>query len=234
MEFAAITEKPLKPAEYAERQLLETILNSKYVAGQVLPAERELAKILGVTRPTLRETLQRLSREGWVTIRHGKPTLVNDYLKQGGLGTLNTLTKFGKGMSNEIISNLLQVRSALFPSIVLQAVQMDPESILEYLKLSNKLTEDPKEFSNFDWGLQMCIARATKNPVFVLMINDFTPLYESLGKVYFQDKGARDFSRSYYKGLIRTINSDENKITDFVRETLEQVEKIWQANNENN
>ncbi len=232
MEFASITEKPLKPAEYAERQLLEAILNSKYTAGQKLPAERELAKIIGVTRPTLRETLQRLAREGWVTIQHGKPTRVNDYLKQGGLGILNTLAKFGKGMSNEMISNLLQVRRALFPGMALQAVENDPESILEYLDQSKTLTENPKEFSDFDWGLQMCMARATKNPVFVLMINDFTPLYESIGKVYFQDKGARDYSRSYYKKLIKTITCDGNAIDDLVRKTLEQVEKIWQTNNE--
>lgn len=67
-------QKLLKPAEFAENQLLEAILDNTYGPGDVLPAERILARFLGVTRPTLRETLQRLSKEGWVTIAHGKPT----------------------------------------------------------------------------------------------------------------------------------------------------------------
>ncbi|MCP4722010.1 MAG: GntR family transcriptional regulator, partial [Desulfobacteraceae bacterium] len=71
--FAGV-QKPLKPAEFAEKQLLETILDGIYQPGDTLPAERVLAQSLGVTRPTLRETLQRLSKEGWVTIAQGKPT----------------------------------------------------------------------------------------------------------------------------------------------------------------
>ena len=77
---------PMKPAEYAEHQILEAILDKSYGPGDALPGERALAQSLGVTRPTLRETLQRLAKEGWVTIAHGKPTRVNDYLAQGGLG----------------------------------------------------------------------------------------------------------------------------------------------------
>jgi GntR family transcriptional regulator, negative regulator for fad regulon and positive regulator of fabA len=46
-----------------------------------------------VTRPTLRETLQRLERDGWVEIHQGKPTRVRDYWKEGSLGVLNTLAR---------------------------------------------------------------------------------------------------------------------------------------------
>ena len=83
-----MVKKLLKPGEFVEKQLLEAILGSRYKPGESLPAERLLAAELGVTRPTLRETLQRLSKEGWITIQHGKPTKVNDYLKKGGLGIL--------------------------------------------------------------------------------------------------------------------------------------------------
>ncbi|MGC6744236.1 GntR family transcriptional regulator [Escherichia coli] len=40
--------------------------------GLFLPAERELSELIGVTRTTLREVLQRLARDGWLTIQHGK------------------------------------------------------------------------------------------------------------------------------------------------------------------
>ena len=76
--------KPMKPSQYAEHVLITAILKGTFKAGQALPGERTLATELGVTRPTLRETLQRMAGEGWLKIVHGKTTVVRDYIKEGG------------------------------------------------------------------------------------------------------------------------------------------------------
>ena len=48
-----------------------------------LPSERDLADKIGVTRTTLREVLQRLARDGWLTIQHGKPKMcIRDRIKK--------------------------------------------------------------------------------------------------------------------------------------------------------
>jgi GntR family transcriptional regulator, negative regulator for fad regulon and positive regulator of fabA len=78
----AMTRNPtraFRPREYAEHRLITAILDGTYPPETALPAERAMAETLGITRPTLRETLQRLSREGWIRIRHGKSSVVNDY-----------------------------------------------------------------------------------------------------------------------------------------------------------
>jgi len=54
--------KPIKPAAFAERQLIGAILDGSYPAGDALPGERALSQALGVTRPSICETLQRLAR----------------------------------------------------------------------------------------------------------------------------------------------------------------------------
>lgn len=43
-----------------------------------------------MTRTTLREVLQRLARDGWLTIQHGKPTKVNNFWETSGLNILET------------------------------------------------------------------------------------------------------------------------------------------------
>ncbi len=60
-----------------ERRILEGSLK----AGDRLPPERELAADLGVSRPSLREAIQKLASKGMVQSRHGGGTYVTDALE---------------------------------------------------------------------------------------------------------------------------------------------------------
>lgn len=57
-------------------QLRAAITAGKFVAGARLPAERDLAKQLGVSRPSVREALIALEVEGWVEVRTGSGVYV--------------------------------------------------------------------------------------------------------------------------------------------------------------
>lgn len=89
-----------------QKKLLESILNGTHKHGGALPAERVLCGLIGMTRPTLRETLQRLSKDRWLTIQHGKSTQINDSLTHGGLGLLSSLTRYGRLLSMEMVDHL--------------------------------------------------------------------------------------------------------------------------------
>ncbi len=207
-----MSEKPLKPAEFAEQKILTAIMNKTYKPGEPLPAERALAQLLGVTRPTLRETLQRLSREGWVIIQQGKPTMVNDYINNGGLGILGSLAKYGQHLSTDMVSHLLEVRTSMFPDIAQKAIKNDPNTVLGYLKTAPSLDGSAETFAVYDWQLQVHMVKATKNPVFNMILNDFAPLYGILGKVYFQKNEARSTSVKYYKLLTDAIEQKKENI----------------------
>lgn len=219
--------KPLKPAEHAETQLLDSILSGRFPQGSPLPAERVLAESLGVTRPTLRETLQRLSREGWVVIQHGKPTVVADYLETGGLGLLCSMVRHSQGLSHEMIGYLLEVRSAFFPGIAALAVKRDPDGFLKMLLTHPDSCADVSVFSAFDWKLQHCMVTLTGNPVFKVIVNDFAPLYQEIGVTYFKDPLARKTSHDYYRNLTRTVRHDRQSVPDVVRAAMETATAFW-------
>src|SRR3972149_913382 len=84
---------PLRPAELAETRIIAAILDGQFPINSTLPPERDLSTQLGVTRPTLREALQRLARDGWLEIRHGRPTRVRDYWHEGSLGVLGAIAR---------------------------------------------------------------------------------------------------------------------------------------------
>jgi GntR family transcriptional repressor for pyruvate dehydrogenase complex len=60
------------------RRILEVIGSERLRPGDKLPPERELAAMLGTSRPSLREALQSLRTRGSVEIRHGSGVYVAD------------------------------------------------------------------------------------------------------------------------------------------------------------
>ena len=64
-------------------QLRGLIRAGEWVVGTRLPAERELAQQLGVSRPSVREALIALEVEGWVEVRTGSGVYVLDRPQPG-------------------------------------------------------------------------------------------------------------------------------------------------------
>lgn len=74
--------------------LNEFIERGEYKPGDRLPSEEELAKQLGISRPTLREALGNLESSGVIVRRHGVGTFVASPARgnlQGGLEQLESL-----------------------------------------------------------------------------------------------------------------------------------------------
>ena len=219
--------KLLKPAQYAEHCLLTAILEGEYSPGTVLPGERVLARELGVTRPTLRETLHRLAAEGWITIRHGKATIVNDYWNQGGLGLLSTMAKYGKFLPKDFIAQLLELRVVLIPSVAALASQRNPEVLADYLERAKSLEDDPETYSHYDWKLQELMARASENCTFPMILNDFGPLFRSLAQTYFSMLRGREASSKYYSQLVQALEKGPEAVREAACAAMEESVAIW-------
>lgn len=77
-----ISTRPGAPrlADSVASELEKRILEGSLKSGDRLPAERLLALDLGVSRPSLREAMQKLVSRGLLTTRHGGGTYVTDRL----------------------------------------------------------------------------------------------------------------------------------------------------------
>lgn len=72
---------PLKQGSISEliaARILKVISTDRLRTGDRLPPERELASMLGASRPSLREALRSLQAQGHVEIRHGAGVFVAD------------------------------------------------------------------------------------------------------------------------------------------------------------
>lgn len=193
---------PPKPAELSENRLIRAILDGVFPIDSNLPPERELAVSLGVTRPTLRETLQRLARDGWLDIRQGKPTRVRDYWREGNLGVLAAIVQNPDRLPADFSANMLAIRSLLAPAFTRLAVDRLPSQVVELLQPFQKLEDDPRVFTEWDWRLQIELTLLSGNPVFTLIYNSFAKLYLLLGVAYFQHASNRQLSQQFYRDLL--------------------------------
>jgi GntR family negative regulator for fad regulon and positive regulator of fabA len=205
-----VNSAPARPVVHAEQALIQAILDGSYPPGSPLPAERELAVRLGVTRPTLREALQRLARDGWLTIRQGKPTQVNDFWREGGLNILGALASYGQHLPPEVVVSLLEVRLALAPAYIGAAVQHAPAAAAALLQDAPAPDDPPARYAEFDWRLHRGLALASGNPIYPLILNGFAGIYGQMAQRYFAPPEARARSLAFYTALRQTAQAGDS------------------------
>jgi len=219
---------PRKPAEYAESELLKAILDGTFPVNSTLPSERDLSDQLGVTRPTLREALQRLARDGWLDIQQGKSTRVRDYWQEGSLATLSALATSPHHQSPDFVAYLLEIRLLLAPTYARQAVQRASSEIAAFLKGSEELNRDPAAFAAFDWELHHTLTSCAENPIFQLLLNGFQEIYAEMGRNYFSFEECRAESRKFYNQLLASTESaDLNAVESLMRRTMQGSLDLW-------
>lgn len=219
---------PTRPTELAEERLIGAILENEFPIDSYLPAERTLAARLGVTRPTLREALQRMARDGWVEIHHGKPTRVRNYWQEGNLGVLAAIARHSQQLPPDFVVNLLAVRLLLAPTYTRLAVQRNTDEVVGCLNGYTQIPDDPQTFTDTDWQLHLRLTIASENPVFTLILNGFRELYQVMGLRYFQLPEARAHSRRFYQTLLECAkNNDFDRIEAVTRRVMIESLDFW-------
>jgi len=77
LSILSLNSEPKRASRIAS-QLVELIALQKLAPGDKLPPERQLAELLEVSRPSLREALHILQAQGVVQIKHGQGTFVQE------------------------------------------------------------------------------------------------------------------------------------------------------------
>ncbi|WP_199608822.1 fatty acid metabolism transcriptional regulator FadR [Flocculibacter collagenilyticus] len=202
--------KAQSPAGFAEEYIVASIWNGKFAPGSILPAERELSELIGVTRTTLREVLQRLARDGWLTIQHGKPTKVNNFWETSGLNILETLARLDEEKMPELVDQLLSARTNISAIYIRAAIKNNPEKMIEALKKSELIEDDADAFATFDYQLNHELAAASGNAIYVLTVNGFKGLWSKIAAYYFTSEEARKLARDYYLSLIKFAETNKH------------------------
>lgn len=212
----------------AEKRLIETILTGKYKPGAALPGERQLAAELGIARTTLREVLQRLSRDGWLTVRPGQGAIVNDYWREGNLNTLVSMVQLSEKMTNDFIIHLLEFRAVVIPYLAGEAVRLSPAKMVAFLAGWEEVEDNATAYAAYDWELQNTLAILSRNPIYKLIFNSFAAVYPRLAGYYFEREEMRSASRVFYARLLEAaMQVDPEAAIATARQAMLDSVKLW-------
>ncbi len=125
-------------------QVADQIVAGNLAPGEALPAERELALNLSVSRPALREALQRLAQVGLVHTRQGGGTRVRDWATGAGLDLLPRLLIRGDGSLNvDVVQSVFEMREVLGADAArLCAERADAKAVATIQHAASALTEE--------------------------------------------------------------------------------------------
>ena len=98
-------------------QVLTEVVSGSLSPGETLPSERRMAEVLGVSRPAVREALQRMAQTRLLEVRHGGATTVRDFQRHAGLDLLPSLLVRGGVVDLVVARSIVEARLLIGPSV---------------------------------------------------------------------------------------------------------------------
>jgi GntR family L-lactate dehydrogenase operon transcriptional regulator len=172
---------PRRLADEVATRVRTLIEEQQLEAGMRLPAERQLAVQLGVSRNSLREALAKLVSEGLLISRRGGGTFVRwqhePWSEQNIVQPLKSLLADDPDYSFDI----LEARHAIEASTAWHAVLRATEADKEKIRLCFEATQsdDPDLASQADVRFHLAIAEASHNVVLLQTMRGFFDLLQS-------------------------------------------------------
>lgn len=192
-------------AELVVRHVRDLIERGELGPGDRLPAERELALRVGVSRPSVRAGLRALSAMGVVQSRHGAGTFIRGGPPMLGSEPLSFLAAL-HGFTRDEMFEARRVLEVGVAGLAAERATGDQlASISEEITGMYASMDDPQAFLVHDIRFHRAVATAAANPILASLVEMVSEIfYEHRRKTAAQGrdlKEAADLHRSIYHAL---------------------------------
>lgn len=178
---------PLNPVERRSvtddvfEQILAGVVAGEITPGSSLPGERQLAETLGVSRPVVREAMQRMAQAGLVEVRHGGATTVREFSRFAGLDLLPRLLVRDGELDLSVVRSILEARLAVGPEVAALAAERGTTDLADALRGTVDAlaaTDDPVAMQRHALAFWDHVVDGADSVVFRLMFNSLRATYE--------------------------------------------------------
>lgn len=226
MEFKKINTLSIK--DMFLTQIEEMILSGELHPGDKLPAEREIADDMGISKTIVHEGIRELARMGFLDVISRQGVYVADYASSGNLDTLFAIIRYRGGMPDKkMICSLLDTRIYLeCPAIELLAAKHTPEDIRKLERFQEKMQlamdGDINTFAEILFLYRRTLVVLSGNCISPLIMNAFFDASISAWADYCEFIGRK----TTYESLVQTTKYiKEGSAADAISLFKQQIEQ---------
>ena len=188
MSFDPIVQKSI--SEQVAQRLLTMIRSGLLKPGQQLPPERELAAMLGVGRPAVREAIRGLALLGLLRIRQGEGTFVGKLETRELLEPLEMIIDLNAGTLEALFDARLIIETGVAALAATHMAEEELERLTRNVDDEARLLSDPAAFAAADVEFHEAIIEACDNPF----------LQSIAGSLYMLGKKSRQLGHDVQSG----------------------------------
>jgi GntR family transcriptional regulator, transcriptional repressor for pyruvate dehydrogenase complex len=217
--------------EQIVQQIEESVLNGTLKPGDQLPAERELAQRLGVSRTAVREAVKALREKGLVEAYSGRGTFVTDGTTQAARQSFDLMVKIGQ---QEGAPHLAELRLILEPGIAalaaVRAKEEDLTALRETVAVMDRAQDDPEAYIEADLDFHLALAETVANPLILSLIDSIVGLLREQRIKIFNVEGGPQRGQVHHKRILDAMERRDAEMTrTAMRAHLEQVREDSKA-----
>ncbi|MFO7982226.1 MAG: FadR/GntR family transcriptional regulator [Desulfuromonadales bacterium] len=226
--------KPIRPKKISEEivgQIKELIATGELKPGARIPSEREMANLLGVSRPSVREALMVLEATGFVESRQGGGTYVRSLAETALADPLSNLV--GE-RTPRMLYALVEVRMGLESWSAFLAAQRAEDHEIERLRDLYTTMEEQAASGGWDPEIDAqfhyTITGATHNTLQVHVLDTIHTLFNTTIMValteFYKKENYIDLLLSQHKDILDAIaDHDPERAREKMMDHLDLVEK---------
>lgn len=217
--------------EQIVQQIEDSVLKGTLKPGDQLPAERELAQRLGVSRTAVREAVKTLREKGLVEAYSGRGTFITDGTSQAARQSFDLMVKIGQ---QEGSPHLAELRLILEPGIAALAAAriQEPEIVAmrEAVAVMDRSQRDPEAYIEADLDFHLAMAEAAGNPLILSLIDSIVGLLREQRIRIFNVEGGPQRGQIHHKRILDAVERhDPEMARGAMRSHLEQVREDSKA-----
>jgi GntR family transcriptional regulator, transcriptional repressor for pyruvate dehydrogenase complex len=214
-------------------KITELIDQEYFKFGEKLPPERELAKRLGISLPSLREALRALSILGIAEMRPGSGTYLRSSMSDWSSEPFSLLFHLRQPIQIDLFEARMGIEGILAELAAKKRTEEDLQAMETALQKMRAHLEDKKGYIKYEIEFHQAIIRAAKNAILEdFMEKMYKVLFESRKRTVEQLKDVyRESYLAHYQMYRHIKDRDSKKARQAMVKNLSEVEKRFLQEN---
>lgn len=214
-----------RASEEIYEQIRQFILNGEIKPGERLPSERKMMDMMHRSRPTIREAMRMLEREGYIKIYSGSSgAVVQEISVDNAVQSLETIMQFQQ-LNVENILEFRRMTESVGAKLASQRrTEDDLQKMEEILENAEQSVGDAESFIDYDMQFHLAVAEASKNAMYTIMLQVCRNMIgEALTNIFGKGSGSEQEER--YQRILAAHKSVYQAVSEGREEEVYQKMK---------